>query len=285
MEKEKYLSVLSNASDGAITYYVGDNIEDVKHLENCTLLCKTNFNAGLKNVKIVTTKTPQLDFYRLSKNYQKDYLEEVKLRLINGYYLHKDAEIGKNVIIGKGSVIGRCTIGDNAIIHPNVVVYAETIIGSNVIIEANTVIGGEGVMWVWDKKERVYLHQLGGVIIEKNCRIGSNVTIVRGSANENTIIGEGTCIAHGTLVGHGCSIGKNNHFANNVSLGGGVTICDSCFFSSGVVLSAGCNIQEVILVGSGGVLTGSIKKSGVYVGVPARWIKAYSGKLSGVPLR
>ena len=34
-----------------------------------------------------------------------------------------------------------------------------------------------------------------------------------------------------------------------------------------------------------GVLNGSIKRSGVYVGMPEIWIKAYSGKLSGVPLR
>lgn len=285
MNKEQYLSVLSNACDGAITYYVGENEEDVKHLENCTLLCKQSFSPKLQNVHLIKSKNPQLEFYKLSEKYKKDYLEENKLEFINGYYLHKDAVIGKNVTIGKGCVIGKCIIEDNVKINPNVVVYAETKIMSDVVIEANTVIGAEGVMWVWDNEERVYLHQLGGVIIEKHCKIGSNVTIVRGSANENTIIGEGTCMAHGTLVGHGCIIGKNNHFANNVSLGGGVKICDNCFFSSGVVLSAGCTIQEIILVGSGGVLNGNITKSGVYVGVPAKWKKEYQGKMSGVPFK
>ena len=285
MNKEQYLSVLSNAGDGAIIYYVGENEEDVKHLENCTLLCRESFSPTLDNVKLVKCENPQLEFYKLSEKYKKDYLEENKLEFITGYYLHKDAVIGKNVTIGKGCVIGKCIIEDNVKIHPNVVVYAETKIMSDVVIEANTVIGAEGVMWVWDNEERVYLHQLGGVIIEKHCKIGSNVTVVRGSANENTIIGEGTCMAHGTLVGHGCIIGKNNHFANNVSLGGGVKICDNCFFSSGVVLSAGCTIQEIILVGSGGVLNGNITKSGVYVGVPAKWKKEYQGKMSGVPFK
>ena len=285
MYKEQYLSVLSNANDGAITYYVGDNEADVKHLVNCTLLCKSNFKPRLNQVNLIQSENPQLDFYKLSEKYRKDYLEENKLEYIDGYYLHKDAIIGKNVTFGKGCVIGKCIINDNVVIHPNVVIYAETQIMSDVVIGANTVIGAEGVMWVWDNNDRVYLHQLGGVIIERYCKIGSNVTIVRGSANENTIIGEGTCMAHGTLIGHGCIIGKNNHFANNVSLGGGVKICDNCFFSSGVVLSAGCTIQEIILVGSGGVLNGNITKSGVYVGVPAKWLKPYNGKLSGVPLR
>ena len=285
MYKEQYLSVLSNANDGAITYYVGDNEEDVRHLVNCTLLCKSNFNPNLNNVNLIQSQNPQLDFYKLSKKYKKDYLEENKLESIDDYYLHQDASVGKNVTIGKGCVIGKCTINDNVVIHPNVVIYAQTMIMSDVVIEANTVIGAEGVMWVWDNEDRVYLNQLGGVIIEKQCRIGSNVTIVRGSANENTIIGEGTCMAHGTLVGHGCIIGKNNHFANNVSLGGGVKITDNCFFSSGVVLSAGVNINKVILVGAGGVLINDVEKGGVYIGVPAKWKKEYQGKMSGVPLK
>jgi hypothetical protein len=50
-------------------------------------------------------------------------------------------------------------------------------------------------------------------------------------------------------------------------------------------LSAGCIIQNIILVGSGGVLNGTIKKSGVYVGVPAKWKKEYQGKMSGVPFK
>ena len=285
MKNEKYLSVLSNASENAITYYVGDNEDDVSHLQKCSLICKESFNPNLDNVNIIKSKNPQLDFYKLSLEYKKDYLEENKLEFINDYYLHKEAVIGNNVTIGKGSVVGKCIIEDNVKISPNVVIYSETLIKSNVVIEANTVIGAEGIMWVRDNEEKVYLHQLGGVVIEKKCKIGSNVTIVRGSANENTIIGEGTCMAHGTLVGHGSVIGKNNHFANNVSLGGGVKICDNCFFSSGVVLSAGCIIEDIILVGSGGVLNGNIKKSGVYVGVPAKWLKPYSGKLTGVPER
>lgn len=285
MKKEEYLSVLSNAGEYAITYYVGDNPEDVKHLESCTLFCKPNFNPILNQVNLIKSESPQVEFYKLSSKYKKNYLEESKLEFIDGYYLHKDAVIGKNVSIGKGCVIGKCTISDNVIIHPNVVVYAETDIKSDVLIQANSVIGAEGVMWVWNDEERVYLHQLGGVTIQKDCKIGSNVTIVRGSANENTIIGEGTCMAHGTLIGHGCVIGKNNHFANNVSLGGGVKICDNCFFGSGVVLSAGCIIQNIILVGSGGVLNGTIQKSGVYVGVPAKWKKKYQGKMSGVPFK
>ena len=285
MKKEEYLSVLSNAGESAITYYVGDNPEDVKHLESCTLFCKPNFNPILNQVNLIKSENPQVEFYKLSSKYKKNYLEESELEFIDGYYLHKDAVIGENVSIGKGCVIGKCTISDNVIIHPNVVVYAETDIKSDVLIQANSVslgaflIKGLKIIVEGDSNDYVGKGLSGGTII---IRPSSKSSLV---SNENTIIGEGTCMAHGTLIGHGCVIGKNNHFANNVSLGGGVKICDNCFFGSGVVLSAGCIIQNIILVGSGGVLNGTIEKSGVYVGVPAKWKKEYQGKMSGVPFK
>ena len=70
-----------------------------------------------------------------------------------------------------------------------------------------------------------------------------------------------------------------------MSLGGGVKTFDNCFFSSGVVISSGCIIKDIVLVGAGGVLYGMIEKSGVYVGVPAKWKKEYQGKMSGVPFK
>ena len=281
----KPLSVLSNAGEDMITYYVGDNMEHVKHLRNCTLYCKETFIPELPDCEIIQVKDPQLEFYKLSRKYKKDYLEESLMKEHNGAFIHPNASIGKNVNIGKGCVIADCRIEDNCIIHPNVVIYAKSTIRKNTIIEANTVIGATGVMWAWDGDDRIYLEQLGGVIIEPNCLIGSNVTIVRGSVNENTIIGKGTCMAHGTLIGHGCQIGEKNHFANNVSLGGGCHTAKKCFLGSGVVLSAGVKLEKEILVGAGGVVVASLEKEGVYLGMPAKWIKENKGKLSGVPLR
>ena len=279
------LSVLQNTKEGMITYYVGDNPDHVKHLSKCTLYCKEDFRPSLDDCKIINVKDPQLEFYKISKNYKEDYLEEDRHISGSYYSIHPQAKIGKNVKIGKGCVIGNCIIEDNCIIHPNVVIYSKTKIGKNTIIEANSVIGATGVMWVWDGNERIYLEQLGGVEIEPNCMIGSNITIVRGSANEKTLIGEGTCMAHGTLIGHGCQIGKKNHFANNVSLGGGCHTAEKCFFGSGVVLSPGAKLLNECLIGAGGVVIGTIKKSGVYVGMPAKWKKEIKGKLNGVPLQ
>ena len=280
-----YLSILKNAGENSITYYVGDKFEHISHLKNCTLICSQQFD-GLENVKQIIVEDPQLYFYKLSSDYKEDYLDNDNLEFNLHYkaYIHKDAQIGNNVKIGAGSIISKCIIEDNVEIHSNVVIYAKSYIKSGTIIESNTTIGGTGVMWVWDQDKRVYLEQLGNVIIEKNCRIGSQCEIVRGNANESTVIGEGTCIAHGTLIGHGSQIGKYVHMANGVKLGGGAVVSDYNFLGSGVIVSAGVKLlANDIILGSGAVATKDLTTIGVFVGTPAKFIKAPNGKLSGMP--
>lgn len=285
--KGNYLSILKNAGPGSITYYVGDDPKHVAHLKDCTLICKPELNPTLKSVEIVPDSDPQLAFYKLSKDFKEDYLDNDNLIYSDSTkaYIHKEAIIGNNVQIGSGAVISKVTIHDNAQIHSNSVVYAKSVIGEGTIIESNTTIGGTGVMWVWDNnKNRVQLEQLGNVEIEANCRIGTQCGIVRGSANETTRIGEGTVVAHGTFFGHGNQIGKLNHFANGVKLGGSCSTADFTFMGSGAVLSAGKHIiAENVILGAGAVVTKTITKSGVYVGCPAVRIKSTSGKMSGIP--
>lgn len=281
----KHLSILKNAGEGSITYYTGNKFEHVSHLKNCTLISNQQFK-GLKNVNQIVTEDPQLYFYKLSSEYKEDYLDNDSLEFNLHYkaYIHKDAQIGNNVKIGAGSIIGNCIIENDVNIHCNVVVYAKSYIKSGTIIESNTTIGGTGVMWVWDKNKRVYLEQLGNVIIGSNCRIGSQCQIVRGSANESTVIGEGTCMAHGTLIGHGSQIGKYVHMANGVKLGGSVVISDYNFIGSGAIISARVKLlANDIILGSGSVATKDLTTPGVFVGAPAKFIKKSTGKLSGVP--
>lgn len=280
-----YLSILKNAGENSITYYVGNKFEHISHLKNCTLICSQQFD-GLENVKQIIVEDPQLYFYKLSLDYKEDYLDNDNLEFNLHYkaYIHKDAQIGNNVKIGAGSIISKCIIEDNVEIHSNVVIYAKSHIKSGSIIESNTTIGGTGVMWVWDQGERVYLEQLGNVLIEENTRIGSQVEIVRGSANETTLIGKGTCIAHGTLIGHGCQIGEYTHMANGIKLGGNAEVSSYNFLGSGAIVSAGVKLlSKDIILGAGTVATKDIIKSGVYVGTPSKFLKPSTGKLSGMP--
>lgn len=270
------LSVLPNAQEGMITYYVGKNHEHVSHLKNCTLICHHDFNPELEGIELIHVDNPQLEFYKLSHKVDDEYTFHPNGTI---YHIGENCNIHPSAIIGEGVIIG-----NDVTIGPNTVIYAKTKIGDGTRIDANCTIGAEGMMWVWDNGKKVFLRQLGGVTIGTNCVIGSNCAIVRGSANELTIIEDGVNMAPGTNIGHGTFIGTQTHLANNVSTGGSSYIAPYGFIGSGAIVSAGVRIEsEDVVLGAGSVITKSITESGVYVGSPARRIKSSEGKLRGIP--
>ena len=269
------LSVLKNAEVGCTTYYVGDNPNHISHLKDCKLYCKEKFDID-DSVEQIIVDNPQLEFYKLSHTIENEYNFHP-----NGgiYKTGINCNIHPTAVIADGVIIG-----DNVTIGPNSVIYAKTKIGNNVRIDSNVTIGTEGMMWVWDGNDKVFLKQLGGVIIGDGCIIGSNSAIVRGSANEYTILEDGVNMAPGCCVGHGTYIGKNVHFANNVTIGGSVHISDYNFVGCGAIINPGVKITESdVVVGAGTTLTKSISEAGVYFGLPAKRIKKVTGKLSGMP--
>jgi UDP-3-O-[3-hydroxymyristoyl] glucosamine N-acyltransferase LpxD len=278
------LSVLKNAAEGCLTYYTGSNFQDVSHLNDCTLLCNKDFFPPLKNVKIQNVEDPQLEFYKLSREYREDYLDVGNMKFIGGSWIHHKARVGNGTVIYPGCTIGESEIGENVTIYPNTVIFAKTKIGDSTVIDSNCSIGSSGMMWVWSKEGKVFLEQLGNVVIGKNCKIGSNTCIVRGSANESTFVDDESCLAPGCMIGHGAFIGKRAHLANNVSMGGSTCISAGVFLGSGSTISPGSRIKiENVIVGAGAVVTKDILESGIYAGVPAKKIKNVETKMRGVP--
>ena len=269
------LSILKNTQAGMITYYVGDNPEHLSHLKDCKVFCKQSFE-GLDNVQQVIVEDPQLEFYKLSHMVRDEYTFNQGDNIQN---VGSNCRIHHTAVIGDGVVIG-----DNVTIGPNTVIYSKTKVGNNVRIDANCTIGTEGMMWVWDGDSKVYLRQLGGVNIEDGVIIGSGCVIVRGSANEVTHIGQGTNMAPNCAIGHGTFIGNHVHLANAVSTGGSSYISDYNFIGSGAIISAGVKLlANDIILGSGAVAINDLTTVGVFVGTPAKFIKASTGKLSGMP--
>jgi UDP-3-O-[3-hydroxymyristoyl] glucosamine N-acyltransferase len=267
------LSILKNATPGCTTYYVGNDINHTKHLRDCVLICKPGFDPQNDRVKIVHEENPQLYFYKLSH------------KIDNEYTFINSPKVGKNVSIGVGCVIGDgVEIEDDVEIGPNTVIYSKTKICAGTRIGANVTIGAEGMMWVWDGDEKVFLKQLGGVIIGRNCVIGSNSAIVRGSANELTIIEDNTNLSPGCNIGHGTYIGKNCHLANNVTIGGSVYISSNSFIGCAGVVNPGIKLESInTIIGAGGVVSKHINESGIYVGVPVRKINDVRQTQKGIP--
>lgn len=195
------------------------------------------------------------------------------------------ARIGAGTVIGPYCVIGACEIGSGGHFDSHVVVKDGSVIGDRVTIESHSTVGATGVAWVWDPRSggRIVQPQIGGTRVGDDCFIGTDVTLVRGSVNEVTSLGEGCVLAHGTKIGHGCVVGADVHFANNVSIAGNCRIGDRAFLSAASVLRPRVTLARGVVVGAGAVVTRDVDQEGAVVsGVPARAMDTRAHH-SGVP--
>ena len=264
----------------SLIYYVRENDlcyldGNVPHLvadkKNITLLCPFDFTESNPHITYIKVKDPKLVFYYISHLFGNNKNFEIDSSLSKKY---------------PGAIIGKdCNIGTDVNIQPGVIIRSNTTIGDGTTIESGSVIGSTGLLWVWDveRRKKVMLTLTGGTSIGKNCYICSNVSVVRGSCNEMTVIEDGVMIAPGTALGHGCKVGENTHIANNVTLSGAVTVGKNCFLGSGCTVQPACKVLDNVVIGSGGILTKSTDKPGVYVGIPAKWIKEREKNLKGLP--
>lgn len=252
-------------------------------LVDSLVLCTSREGFDASNVLVLVAQ-PQLVFYRLMRSV---YEGARSVGSIHPTAVVDDAaRLGEGVEIGPYCVIGAAILAHGVRLRSHVVVMDGCTIGANTVVEPHSTLGASGVAWAWDPAtdERIVQPQIGGVVIGRDCFIGTDVSIVRGSVNENTVIGDGTVIAHGTKIGHGCRVGPLNHFANNVSLAGNVTTGERCFFGSACVVRPMVTLCADTTVGAGAVVVGSVAEPHqVLMGVPAKASKPANAKLSGVP--
>ena len=136
------------------------------------------------------------------------------------HILSDDISIGDGTVILPGVFIGEKTkIGKHCIIHPNVVIREGVTIGDRVIIHSGTVIGSDGYGYTFEKGEHYKIPQVGGVIIEDDVEIGSNVSIDRATLG-NTVIGRGTKIDNLVQIAHNVKIGEKSLIMALVAIGG-----------------------------------------------------------------
>lgn len=237
----------------------------------------------LKGVLSILVSHPQVVYYKLMRALIEPAGGGIGIH--STAIIDSEADIDPDVSIGPYCVIGKCRIGKGASFKSHVVVYDDVIIESDVCIESHSAIGATGVAWVWDPDsgERVVQPQTGGVVISRGCFLGTDITVVRGSVNENTFLGEHSVIAHGSKIGHGAYIGHRAHFANNVSVAGNVNLGDRCFLGSGCIIRPNIKLPSDTVVAAGAVVVKNVDSSGLVLsGVPATSRPA-GARMSGVP--
>lgn len=95
-----------------------------------------------------------------------------------------------------------------------------------------------------------------GVIIDANVKIEDNV-----------LINIGCVICHDNVISSHCFLSPR------VTLAGFVSIAKKCILGTNCTVIDNINLSKSIQIGAGCVVTKNINKSGLYVGIPARFIR------------
>jgi UDP-3-O-[3-hydroxymyristoyl] glucosamine N-acyltransferase len=277
----KLSSIKKKISKG-LYYLPSDYITEAKDIYDSLIFTDKINNEKDSNIYVIVNN-PQEVHYKLASSVIKDVRSGIHPTAI----IDKEAVLHPTCYIGPFCIVGNSEIGENVQLLHHITIADNVIIKKNTIIEGNSTIGARGMAWIWDDNgNRIMQPQFGGVIIDEDCLLGTDITIVRGSLNENTIVGKGTIIAHGSKIGHGTIIMEKVHFANNVSIAGNACIESRVFLGSACVISSNVVVSEGCIVGAGAVVNKSFnEKNCTLVGVPAKILKTenFEYKPKGAP--
>jgi len=288
------VSGLKDAQEGDITFISKDSYR--KYLERCRASC-VMVREPIEGLDMAQLKVPNPHF-AFAKLLEHFYIKPLKPMGVSKDAIVSDkAKIGKDVSIFTFSYISdgvsindrtviypyvfvgnNTSIGKDCVIYPNVVLRENVKIGDRVIIHSGSVIGSDGFGYVFEEGRYYKIPQVGGVIIEDDVEIGSNVSVDRATTG-NTIIGEGTKIDNLVQIAHNVIIGKNSIIIAQVGIGGSTEIGDFVTLAGQVGVSDHATIESETMIGAQSGIMGDIKK-GVYSGSPImphrEWLKAHA---------
>jgi len=208
---------------------------------------------------------------------------------INGAWVADDTILGKNVTFFPGSVLGRppvstksqvrkvkkgtslspLTIGDNCVIGANVVIYRGARVGNNCLVGDTACI-----------REGVYIGEsciiAMGVTINYDTRIGARVKIMDNTHLTGNMIIEGDVfISTHVSTANDNSMGRENALNKPIELRvrKGPIIRRFATIGEGAAILPGVEIGENVIIGANSVVTKSLPKGVVALGVPARIIR------------
>lgn len=269
-----YPAATSNVKNQSIIYLEGTTLPDMDNL----------IQMGFENILFLTSEPlPNDQFsYILSDNPKYDFVTilheffvyDVHTGVHERALVEKEAVIERNVQVGANSYIGAdVTVGRNTIIMNNVVVSGLVSIGSDCVIKDNTVIGSEGYGFVYDHQNiPIHIPQLGAILIGNKVWIGSNTTVERAELKDTVIssdvkIDDLVHIGGGSHISTGCMITAATILGRNVNLG------KNCWLSPNVSVSKNTTIEDNVVVGQGSVVLRDLIGNGVYVGIPAKFLR------------
>lgn len=181
------------------------------------------------------------------------------------------AKLGEDVNIGPLCTIARgVEIGAGTTLHAGVHVYSNVKIGARVIIHSGTVIGADGYGFERNEKgEFERFPHVGGVVIEDDVEIGSNVSIDRGALGDTRICAR-TKLDKCVHVAHNVTIGADTAVTAHVMLAGSSSVGERAWIAPSTAVRDGLRIGDDAMTGIGSVVTKPVPDGTTVAGNPAR---------------
>jgi sugar O-acyltransferase (sialic acid O-acetyltransferase NeuD family) len=108
----------------------------------------------------------------------------------------------------------------------------------------------------------------GDVKIGSGCFIGANSIIM-----PDVVIGDHCLLNRGNQIGHDCKMGNFFSMMPGSIVSGNCSMGDCVYLGTNSSIKEKINICSNVIVGLGSGVVGDIDESGVYVGLPAKYLK------------
>lgn len=208
---------------------------------------------------LVTSNTPEEDFYRLHNCLVRDHA--MRPPLTPG--IATSAQIHPSAIVDPYS-----EVGPDVEIAAGAVVMAGSVLGTGSVIGPNAVIGADGHFF------KRYQGQLFNVLHAGGVRLGAGAHVLAGAVVSKSLhpdfteIGAQSVVSIKSHVGHGCVIGERTIIAGAAQISGYTRIGDDGWIGPGATVGNLLKIGNNIRIEAGSVvvegLTDDARVSGNY---------------------
>jgi UDP-3-O-[3-hydroxymyristoyl] glucosamine N-acyltransferase len=227
--------------------------------------------------------------------------------------LEADVAIGPYVVIGPNTTIGARTkimastiiggdvmIGEDCLFHPACLIADGIQIGSRCIFQQGANVGADGFGYVTERPSNMELKiagktegfsdapnpllkipQIGTVIIEDECEIGSCATIDRATLGA-TRIGKGSKVDNLVMIAHNVTLGREVIVVGQAAIGGSTKIADRSVVAGNVGIKDHIEIGKDAIVSAMAGVMKDIPEGDVQVGVPAVPIREFFTQVAHV---
>jgi len=256
----QYRKQLAFSKAGAVIMSASD-------AENCSLNIIISNNPYAAYAKIAALLSPVEKFtagIHPSAHIATDTNISTSASIAAGVVIESGVSLADSVRIGPGCVLQKnVKIGANSVLTANVTVVHDCEIGERNIIHPGVVIGADGFGQALENGNWIKVPQLGRVVIGDDVEIGANTTIDRG-AIEDTVIEDNVKLDNQIQIAHNVKIGAHTAIAGCTAIAGSTNIGKHCRIAGMVGIVGHLEIADNVTVTAKSLVSGSIKKAGVY---------------------